>query len=142
MLQPPSAVEERRHEPRRPAACAIWYRPTDDVAPRSAWLTDICTRGAAFLVPTGEAPAPGQRLELSPMHTDSRLVREGTPVLPPAARVLRVEPTDAPTRKGAVCFEPECSVRPPLPDIRRVAGRAEPPLPPPCAVPAPAAILV
>ena len=97
--------QDRRSEPRVPAAFSFWYQRGSRSRRHGAWMVDICGHGAAFLVPTNAAPHLGERLTFSEMYSPSRIVREGAVSLPHSARVVRVEPSNGPTCKVAARFE-------------------------------------
>ena len=95
---------ERRREPRQAKAFAFWIRRRNGER-SSAWMLDMATSGAAFLVPADQLPAVGERLELLEMPIADPLVREDAGPLPRAAVVLRLDPGDGPTRRVAARFE-------------------------------------
>jgi len=103
--QPATVQTERRHDPRVPAAFAVWLRPADSERRTSSWMLDIAAGGAAMLTPTDTTPPVGQRLEFTEMQTHDRMVREGMPPLPRFGRVLRHDESIGLTRRIAVKFE-------------------------------------
>ena len=105
MSQAADQSPERRCEPRRPAAFAFWFEPEPGRGRASAWMLEMAGRSAAFLTATVDAPPPGSRLRLVEMHSQDRMVREGSPALPRFARVLRVDGAPGVTRRVAVRFE-------------------------------------
>ena len=70
-------------------------------------MFNFSTRGAAFLTASENAPKVGDKIELLPMYSRDRLVREESPPLPVSGRVLRVSPEDGATRRVAVRFGPD-----------------------------------
>ncbi len=98
-------VTERRKDPRFPRAFAFWFRHEGRPQRISAWMLNVSAGGAAFLTPADQVPPVGQRIELIEMPTTDPMVREDAGTLPRAARVLRHDPGDGPTRKVAVRFE-------------------------------------
>jgi hypothetical protein len=99
-------------------------------------MLDESTGGAAFLTAATEIPPLGARVELSEMPTNDRMVREGAGPLPQFARVIRHDAGDGLTRRVAVRFEADTSVRIGVPQQRtttaaRKAVAPTPPLPPP-----------
>ncbi len=105
MSQPAARHPERRHDPRVPAAFAVWLRPAESPRRTSGWMLDIAAGGAALLTPSDTTPAVGQRLEFAEMQTHDRTVREGAPPLPRFGRVLRHDESIGLTRRIAIKFE-------------------------------------
>ncbi len=104
MPQPSTNTRERRDGPRRTTAFAFWVHNGEHGDPRGAWMLNIGPHGGAFLLASDQRPAVGQRLELSEMHTSSRVVREGACSLPCHAEVVRVESGESLTCQIAVRF--------------------------------------
>ncbi|MFH1748679.1 MAG: PilZ domain-containing protein [Planctomycetota bacterium] len=107
MSQPPEAYQERRLEPRHPAAFAFWFSAADDRQRTGAWMLNYSSSGAAFLTATEAAPVLGDRIRLQEMYSRDRMVREGNPALPAFARVVRLDETPGVTQRVAVRFEAE-----------------------------------
>jgi hypothetical protein len=126
---------ERRCEPRRPAAFALWVEPESARTRASAWMLEIAGRSAAFLTAAADAPAAGARLRLVEMFSQDPMVREDSPVLPRFARVLRVDEAPGVTRRVAVRFEADADTpRPHEQTWRFVTARPQEPgwpMPPP-----------
>ena len=105
MSQPLDQYHDRRAEGRRLAAYAFWFHPVGGAGRASAWMLNESAGGAAFLTAVQDAPAVGQRLRLTEMHSPDETVREEHRPLPAFARVVRREDEEGVTRRVAVRFE-------------------------------------
>lgn len=105
MSQPSQAIAERRSAPRRPAAFAFWFQPERAATRAGAWMLNVAPGGAAFLAAAEDAPVVGDRIRLTEMFSQDRMVREGSLSLPTFARVLRTDNQPGITQRVAVRYE-------------------------------------
>ena len=137
MSQAPEHINQRRHEPRRPAAFAFWFYPPEANGRASGWMFNLSAGGAAFLTSADKTPAVGEFVRFREMYSEDRFVRDGSPALPEHARVLRVDDAEGVTRRVAVRFEADVAAAHVLPRTgQSVVGcsrRREPSPPPPLA---------
>ncbi len=127
---------DRRHAPRHLAAFSFWFRPTGGRERFSGWMLNLSNSGAAFLTATEHAPAVGDQVELLPMYSQDRLVREESPALPLVGRVVRLDCDDGTTRRVALHFPAQVPARllwgrTDNAAVARPISRLPAPLPPP-----------
>ena len=108
-MQPPQRLAQRRDNTQAGGTFTFWYRRPRAAKQVGAWMLNSGAKEAAFLTTAGDAPAVGERLELTGPDRTGRTTagrsRESEPHLPRFGRVVRLDTPQGITRRVAIRFE-------------------------------------
>lgn len=104
-------MAQRRTAPTEAGTFTFWFRRPNKPTPVSAWMLKKESEEAAFITTAAEAPAVGERLELSEQDLVARRTLGGAdgsnPHMPRFGRVIRLDDPQGTTRRVAIRFERE-----------------------------------